>query len=225
MKERVVDILSVVIAAALLFTVAFGVTVRRANGPTADTFHIVIDAGHGGEDGGAEAADGTPEKHINLSIAQPLGDLLTVLGYTVTYTRTADTMVDAVGETLRKRKVSDMYNRLALIEQADLAVSIHQNKFSQTQYSGAQVFYGRGNAESAVWAESIRSSIVAQLQPHNKRPLKKGESSVFLLSHATVPLVLVECGFLSNEAEREQLKNREYQRQMAFAIAGGILGV
>ncbi len=225
MKERVVDMLSVITAAALLLTVAFGFTVRHTAGPTMHTFRIVIDAGHGGEDGGAEGADGTLEKHINLSIAQPIGDLLTVLGYTVTYTRTADTMVDATGNTLRERKVSDMHNRLALMEQADLAISIHQNKFPQTKYSGAQVFYGNGNAESRVWAEAIRSSVLTLLQPHNKRELKKGDNSVFLLSRATVPLVLVECGFLSNETEREQLKNREYQRQMAFAIVGGILQV
>ncbi len=222
-REAVVDVALVLVSAALLLTTAFGMAERRVDTDTSVApLRIVIDAGHGGEDGGAEAADGTLEKHINLAIAKPLGDLLQVMGYTVSYTRTDDSMVNATGATLRERKVSDMRNRLAQIEQADLAVSIHQNKFPQTQYSGAQVFYATGHPDSKVLATSIRAAVLSLIQPENKRELKKGESSVYLLSHATRPLVLVECGFLSHESERERLKTRGYQREMAFAIACGI---
>lgn len=225
MKATATDIAIVLVGAALAVTVALGVTGRRGASACVDTApHILIDAGHGGADGGAEGADGTLEKDINLAIARPLGDLLRVMGYTVSYTRTEDTMVGAVGDTLRERKVSDMKNRLALIEQADMTVSIHQNKFPQTKYSGAQVFYGTGSADSRALAESIRSSIIAFLQPTNTRELKQGDGSVYLLKQATQPVVLVECGFLSNETEREKLKTREYQLQMAFAVAAGVLG-
>lgn len=225
MKSTVTDIAIVIVSTALMITVAFGLTERRGASACVSTSpHILIDAGHGGADGGAEGADGTLEKDINLAIARPLGDLLRVMGYTVSYTRTEDTMVNAVGDTLRERKVSDMKNRLSLIEQADMTVSIHQNKFPQTQYSGTQVFYGTGSEDSGVLAAAIRASVIALLQPTNTRELKKGDGSVYLLKHATRPLVLVECGFLSNETEREKLKTREYQLQMAFAIAAGILG-
>ncbi len=227
MKQRLSaasDAAIVLVCAALALTVLFGVTARRSVGTVAATQpQIVIDAGHGGADGGAEAADGTPEKTINLAIAKPLGDLLQVMGYAVSYTRTEDVMIHTEGDTLRERKVSDMRNRLAIVEQADVTVSIHQNKFPQTQYSGAQVFYGTGAAESQTLAESIRGEILSLLQPHNTRELKRGDSTVYLLSKATRPIVLVECGFLSNPSELAKLKTPEYQRQMAFAIAGGIL--
>lgn len=225
MKATATDIAIVIVGAALAVTVALGVTGRRSTAACVDASpHILIDAGHGGADGGAEGADGTLEKHINLAIARPLGELLRVMGYTVSYTRTEDTMVDAAGDTLRERKVSDMKNRLSLIQQADMTISIHQNKFPQTKYSGAQVFYGTGSADSRALAESIRSSVIALLQPSNTRELKQGDGSVYLLKQATQPLVLVECGFLSNETEREKLKTREYQLQMAFAVAAGVLG-
>lgn len=223
MKSTVMDVAIVIISAAVILIMAFGMTEQRgASARVNDSPHILIDAGHGGEDGGAEGADGTLEKDINLAIARPLGDILQIMGYTVSYTRTTDTMVNAVGSTLRERKVSDIKNRLSMIEQADMTVSIHQNKFPQTQYSGAQVFYGTGSAESQVLAAAIRTSVLSLLQPENTRELKKGDDSVYLLKHATHPLALVECGFLSNETEREKLKLPEYQRRMAFAIAGGI---
>lgn len=225
MKAMVIDIALVVLGTAVIVTTAFGVTERRSAAAKPSTSpHVLIDAGHGGEDGGAEGADGTLEKDINLAIALPLGDLLRVMGYTVSHTRMADTMVNAEGDTLRERKVSDIKNRLSMIQQADMTVSIHQNKFPQTQYSGAQVFYGTGSTESQELATTIRAAILTLLQPKNTRELKKSDGSVYLLKHATQPLVLVECGFLSNEAERERLKTREYQLQMAFAVAAGVLG-
>lgn len=224
-KSTITDIAIVIFSVALMVTVAFGVTERRGVSARVNTSpHILIDAGHGGADGGAEGADGTLEKDINLSIARPLGELLQVMGYVVSYTRTDDTMINTEGDTLRERKVSDMKNRLSLIEQADMTVSIHQNKFPQTKYSGTQVFYGTGSADSEVLATAIRTAVIGLLQPTNTRELKKGDDNVYLLKHATRPLVLVECGFLSNETEREKLKTREYQLQMAFAIAAGVLG-
>jgi N-acetylmuramoyl-L-alanine amidase len=131
----VLDIALVLVSGALLVAVCLGITERR--GVTAKAVRqprILVDAGHGGPDGGASAADGTLEKDINLAIALPLGDILQVMGFEVTQTRTEDVMISTTGNTLHERKVSDMKNRLALIEQADMAVSIHQNTFSQQKY-------------------------------------------------------------------------------------------
>lgn len=191
---------------------------------TAPQPYILIDAGHGGGDGGAVAADGTLEKDINLAISAPLADLLRVFGYTVQTTRDTDISVhdpDVTG--LKNQKVSDIHNRLALVNSSMLAISIHQNQFPQTQYFGAQVFYAPGHPAGEGVGNAIRDSILTLLQPDNTRPLKQGSSNVYLMKHATVPTVLVECGFLSNETEREKLKTEEYQRQMAFAIAVGVL--
>lgn len=224
-KSTKMDVAIVLLCVAIFFEVLCGITMRRGTAAqTTPAPVMLIDAGHGGEDGGAEGADGTLEKHLNLAIAGALGDMLQVMGYTVTYTRTEDTMVNAEGDTLRARKVSDMRNRLSMIEAADMTVSIHQNKFPQTQYSGTQVFYGTASPESQPLAAAIRESVLTLLQPNNTRELKKGDSSVYLLKNATKPIVLVECGFLSNVAEREQLKTREYRQRLAFAIAGGVMG-
>ncbi len=222
-KTSLTDIALVLVSGGLLLTVLLGVAGRRGMvAQTESQPHLVIDAGHGGEDGGASAADGTLEKDINLAIALPLGDMLHIMGFDVLQTRTEDAMIFTEGNTLRERKVSDIKNRLSLIEQADMAVSIHQNKFPQSQYYGAQMFYAPANANSKVLAEAVRSSVLSLLQPDNTRELKKGEDTVYLLKHATKPLVLVECGFLSNEQECAKLKTSDYQRQMAFAIAGGM---
>ena len=153
----------------------------------------------------------------------PLADMLRVMGYQVSLTRTTDDMVGGVGSTMRERKVNDTKNRLAQAEQAAITVSIHQNKFTQSQYDGTQVFYSGNHEESRLLASAIRESVTGLLQPDNTRELKKGDSNIYLLYKATRPAVLVECGFLSNDAELRRLKDPDYQRQMAFAVAGGIL--
>lgn len=110
-----------------------------------------------------------------------------------------------------------------MAEQATVTVSIHQNKFPQTQYSGAQVFYSANAEESALLARCVQTQVVSLLQPNNTREVKRGTADIYLLHHATRPMILVECGFLSNEAELAKLKNSVYQQQMAFAVATGIL--
>lgn len=224
-KTRLTDSSIVMLCCVLLITVSAGLVHRRGMAaavlPSAPL--IVLDAGHGGEDGGAVGADGTQEKDLNLPITLSLADLLRVLGFRVSLTRDTDTMVNATGQTLRERKVSDLHNRLAMSETAAATVSIHQNKFEQTQYSGTQLFYGKQNENSRDLAECIRKSVVSLLQPDNTRPLKRGSDDVFLLKKATTPFALVECGFLSNEAERERLKTPTYQQQLALAIGGGLL--
>lgn len=201
-------------------------TVRRADAMfrASQLPVILIDPGHGGADGGASGADGTQEKTVNLAISQTLGALLRMLGFDVMLTRESDCSIHSPeAVTLREQKVSDMHNRLALYEQATLVVSIHQNQFPQTQYHGAQVFYAPQNERSQPLAAAIREQVLALLQPENTRELKRADSSLYLMSNTTVPVALVECGFLSNPAECAQLADPDYQRQMAFAVVGGVL--
>lgn len=187
--------------------------------------HILIDAGHGGEDGGAEV-DGVLEKDINLSISHRLADLLRLTGYTVDEIRTEDISVyDDDAETLRQKKVSDLQNRVERFnESADnIVVSIHQNKFDNSAYSGTQLFYSPNHQDSSVLAEAIRRSVVALLQPDNTRELKPAGSDIYILKQAKIPAVIVECGFLSNPEERANLLNEAYQGELAYSIAMGVL--
>jgi N-acetylmuramoyl-L-alanine amidase len=187
---------------------------------------VVLDAGHGGFDGGAVSADGTAEKNINLNITLMVANILRQAGYSVILTREADVSTDDVEtEQIAVRKKSDLRNRLSLMKDypGALFVSIHLNKFTTTAANGSQVFYSPKTEGSRQLSESIQSSIINLLQPYNTRVCKKATSSTYILYNATIPAVLVECGFLSNKAELEKLKQPDYQAQMAFCIAKGII--
>ncbi len=187
---------------------------------------IIIDAGHGGFDGGAEAYDGTPEKNLNLNISLYLRSFLRAFGFDTILTRDTDTSLESDGiETIRKKKTSDIHNRLNIMKDTDnsLFISIHQNHYHEQKYSGTQVFYSPQEAEkSSLLAQSIQTTVTDLLQPDNDRQIKKCGTSVYLIYNAVKPAVLVECGFLSNVNEAELLKTEEYQRKMAFCIALGI---
>lgn len=187
---------------------------------------IVIDPGHGGEDGGTVGFSRLMEKDINLDIALQLQKLLQISGYRVIMTRTTDISInDDNLDTVRERKSSDLHNRLKIVEaQGDcILVSIHQNHFTSSRYSGAQMFYSTKNSQSKVLAENIKARVIGLLQPENKRETKPTTNSIYLLWNAKVPAVVVECGFLSNESEAAKLNNKLYRQQMAFAIYSGIL--
>lgn len=186
---------------------------------------VIIDAGHGGFDGGAVAFDGTCEKDINLEIAKKLEKMLRFYGFSTVMTRTTDAAINDTGDRIRSQKKSDMYNRLSFMEENPdaLFISIHLNKYTTSAASGAQTFYSDNFPESKVLAEEIQKSISSLLEPYNKRTVKKGTSSAFLLYNAKTPAVIVECGFLSNHQDLEKLKDEEYQSKMAFAIADGII--
>lgn len=188
-------------------------------------FVILIDAGHGGEDGGTNSADGTLEKDINLSIAKYLKQMLDVAGYNTIMTREDDNQIgDNSLPTIRQRKVSDIRKRLELTQSNPncLMISIHQNYYSSPQYSGTQVFYSPSSPESRILAESVQGSVVSLLQKNNNRQIKEIGTNVYLLYNCKVPAIMVECGFMSNVNESEKLKNKDYQQQMAFSIMCGI---
>lgn len=187
---------------------------------------IIIDAGHGGFDGGASAADGTVEKDINLQIALKTAHMLKLNGFKVIMTRNTDTGTeDDESQTIPKRKKSDLSNRLQIMKDNPDAifVSIHLNKFTTSAANGAQVFYTKNYKEAYDLANSVQQSITTLIQPENTRVVKQGTDSTYLLKNATVPAIIVECGFLSNKAELEKLKSDDYQSQMSFAIISGIM--
>ncbi len=187
---------------------------------------IIIDAGHGGEDSGAVAYDNTLEKDINLKIALNLSDMLKAVGFDVLMIREDDISIYSEGHTsIKDKKISDMRNRLDIYNSSEdnIVISIHQNMFEDSKYSGTQIFYGAINENSALLAQSVQNSIVGMLQPQNERELKKATSDIFLLHNSSATCIIVECGFLSNTEELSLLKTDDYQKEISFAIMCGIL--
>lgn len=187
---------------------------------------VIIDAGHGGVDGGAVAGDGTLEKDLNLKIALILDKMLKMTGAETIMTRDSDISIhDKSASTIRAKKASDIHNRFKIMENNKdyIFVSIHQNSFSDARYSGAQLFYSPNNSSSADLARNIQNSFSSRLQKDNEREIKKCTTDVFLIYHANNTAVLCECGFISNKTELKKLKDTEYQKQVAFCIFSGIL--
>ncbi len=185
---------------------------------------VIIDPGHGGEDGGALAADGTKESGINLSIANKLMDLLLFMGCDAEMTRYEDISIhDASAETLRQKKVSDLKNRVAFINGREGAIllSIHQNSLpSDPSVRGAQAFY---NPQGQEMAETIQRSLNETVNTHGEKKAKAAPESVYLMKNAAVPAVLIECGFLSSAEETALLKEENHQKRLALAVAAGYL--
>lgn len=186
---------------------------------------VILDAGHGGPDGGSSAADGTSESNINLQITMKTDAILGLLGQETLLVRTTDTdLSDQTATTIAQKKVTDIRNRVKLINSHPeaLLVSIHQNAFSQEKYYGAQVFFG-SVGESKSLAESLQQNLNQYVDSTNHRKARPVETDVYLMKHIEVPGVLVECGFLSNPNEAEKLKTDDYQNQLAVAIAVTVL--
>lgn len=186
---------------------------------------IILDAGHGGFDGGCVSAEGVPEKGINLSILLRLKDLLEVNGYKVVVTRDSDVSIHDSGiEGLANQKSSDMDNRLELFNKYDNAVclSIHQNQFTDPIYHGAQMFYSATDSRSETLAKSLQESFAEILQPDNTREIKLCGKELFLCYFSKNPTVMVECGFLSNPEEASMLNTEEYQQKIAMTIFSGL---
>lgn len=187
---------------------------------------LVIDAGHGGFDGGAVGAGGVTEQGINLRIAQHTQALAGFFGIPTVMTRANEEALDYVeGRPIRENKVADIRARQHIAEETENAVflSIHLNKFEQSQYHGAQVFYSRNDPLSKTLAEALQKSLIAGADPGNNRQAKPAANTIYLMKKLQCPAVVVECGFLSNPAEAEKLQQPDYQKQLAVCIIGGYL--
>lgn len=191
--------------------------------PTSRT--LIIDAGHGGEDGGAVSITGAAESQINLAIACRLEDILALYGVAPQMLRREDVSLhDSGASTLREKKVSDLHNRVDMIETADspLLVSIHQNSYPEQRYHGSQVFYAPTQNSKEI-AQHFQQVLTAALDPDNGRAAKQIPDNVYLMNHITCPAVLVECGFLTNPEEEALLRQEGYQRKIAAALASAVL--
>lgn len=183
---------------------------------------VVIDAGHGGDDPGKIGINGAKEKDVNLSIARRVKAYLEKEDIRVVMTReTEDGLYDADAS---HKKVQDMKRRIAIIEETapNLTVSIHQNSYPEEYVHGAQVFYYEGSVEGQELADKIQKRLIEGADPENKRQIK-ANSSYYLLKKTKIPIVIVECGFLSNRTEAEALCSDEYQDRIAWEITLGIL--
>lgn len=182
---------------------------------------VVIDVGHGGNDPGKIGVDNVKEKDVNLQIALCLKAQLQARGVKVILTREGDVCLATNGAT--NKKVSDMHNRVSLINAsgADYMISIHQNSYPEAEISGPQVFYYGSSEMSKKLAEAIQAQLIVDLQPPKEREIKTG-NDLYILKNSQCPGVIVECGFLSNPTECENLQNPQYQQAVAAAIARAI---
>ena len=185
---------------------------------------IVIDPGHGGEDGGATSCTGKLESAYNLEISLRLDDLFHLMGYETKLLRKEDVSIYVTGSTIAQKKVSDLKERVRLVNETQnaLLLSIHQNQFSDSRYSGAQVFYA-GTPGSETLAKRLQSLLVTSLNPGSRRRCKES-TGVYLMEHISCTGVLIECGFLSNPREEARLGSPEYQKQLCCVIAAGVSG-
>ena len=181
---------------------------------------VILDAGHGGEDGGAVSPSGVRESEINLQICCRTDALLRLLGQPVMMLREDDRSLHSESaETISQKKVSDLKNRAAVVNGRSNAIliSVHQNMFGESKYRGAQVFYAPTSGSEAL-AEAMQSALRDHLAENNRRQIKLADS-VYLMNHVSCPAVLVECGFLSNPEECGKLCTPEYQKQIALVLS------
>ena len=211
---------AIMIGSASWFSQAVTVSNRQALLRSRTT--VVIDAGHGGMDGGATSCTGVLESRINLEVSLRVNDLLQLMGYHTAMIRTDDSSVDTEGSSIAQRKASDLKNRVRMVHQADhpLLISIHQNQFSDRKYDGAQVFYAQ-TPSSQTLAQALQSTLVEKLNPGSRRKCKQADG-VYLMQHIDCPGILIECGFLSNPAEEARLRSEGYQKQLACVIVDAV---
>lgn len=226
-QERVIAmipyyLLAVILVIGLAHGGSSAVTAAVQNTAVTRDNRIVIDAGHGGIDGGATSCTGVLESQLNLEISLRLNDLLHLLGYETVMIRTRDESVYTEGSTIAAQKISDLKERVRITLETENAilVSIHQNTFSDSRYSGAQVFYdgqGRGNT----LAKMLQTQLITSLNRGSHRSEKRA-TGVYLMEKIDCPGILVECGFLSNPEEEAQLRNATYQQKLCCVIAATI---
>lgn len=185
-------------------------------------YRIIIDPGHGGEDGGATSCTGKLESEYNLVISKRLDDLFHLLGYETCMIRTTDTSVYTKGDTIAQKKVSDLKERVRIVNETEngILLSIHQNNFPDNRYSGAQVFYADSEG-SQILAQKIQDTFVQSLNQGSNRKCKPSKG-VYLMEHIQHTGVLIECGFLSNPEEEAKLRDPDYQKKVCCVIAAAV---
>lgn len=215
-------VIGILIVATILGNKA--ITVLSENAPISDRKTIIIDAGHGGLDGGATSCTGILESQFNLNIALRLNDLMHLLGFKTRMIRTTDCSIHRSGESIAAKKVSDLKERVRIVNETENAtlVSIHQNYYPDSRYSGAQVFYAQ-TPSSAELANELQSAFVQTLNLGSRRTSKKADG-IYLMEHIEQQGVLIECGFLSNPTEESKLRDSMYQKRLCCVIGSVLSG-
>ena len=229
-RKRIMMILGVFLISSLVFTIQTAnvkeklKTTQTVALPVSNKV-IVIDAGHGVPDEGAQSTKGTTEAETNLKIALKLQNLLEQSGCKVILTRSDENAIyDIDSKTLKQKKISDIRNRVKIGNEssADIFVSIHLNKIPQPQYSGWQTFYNEKSQEGKKLATCIQNKLNEAIQKENNRVASKIEN-IYIINKVEIPTTIVECGFLSNPEERENLLSDSYQNRLAWGIYNGII--
>lgn len=223
-KKRILFINLTVILSIFVYSLNYSITQTVSSTPISN-HTIILDAGHGDPDGGAVAADGTVESELNLNVVLKLQKFLESSGSTVILTRSdKNGIYEATADTIREQKISDMKSRAKIANDsgAEMFVSIHMNKLPQTQYSGWQTFYKNNDDISKEIASNIQTSLNYFIKKENSRTIKS-ISGIYLTKNVEIPLVIVECGFLSNEEENKLLQTEKYQEELAWSIYIGIM--
>lgn len=230
-KKRIVMVFTMVFVSLLAFSFKIASSDELSKEITAETVAlpvtnkvIVIDAGHGTPDEGADSSNGVTEAEINLKIALKVQNLLEQSGAEVVLTRSDENAIyDLDANTLREKKVSDIHNRVKIGNKssADIFVSIHLNKIPQNQYWGWQCFYNQ-NEKSKILAESLQNNLNEAIHKENKRIAMKLDT-IYIMKNVEIPISVVECGFLSNAEEEKILQEDDYQNRLAWGIYNGIM--
>lgn len=226
-KKRMIFINLSIVIAVFIYSLSPASTLKTevVSSTPVSNHTVILDAGHGSPDGGASGEDGSIESDLNLNLVLKLQNLLESSNCTVILTRSDENGIyEADSKTIREKKVSDMKNRVSIANNsnAEMFVSIHMNKLEQTQYSGWQTFYKNQDENSKKIAETIQLSLNNFLKKENSRTIKS-ISGIYLTKNVEIPLVLVECGFLSNPEENKLLQTDSYQNELAWSIYIGIM--
>ena len=222
------------ISVSVLIAIAFSLNIikidKLTNQTSAETsdsaFTVIVDAGHGGEDGGAIGKSGALEKDVNLQFALKVNEYLSFFGINTYMVRTEDKSIgDESLSTIHERKVSDIRARLALMDMFENSIylSIHQNEFTQSYVHGTQVFYSPNSEESKRLATVIQKTVCSLTQPDNTKVPKESGTNIYVLYNATKPACLCECGFMSNPEEEKLLLSEDYQRKFSLALSFSVL--
>lgn len=224
-SKRPVVLFYILTISTVLFLVHIGsrtTTVLAQNTPPNREHCIIIDPGHGGEDGGATSCSGKLESSYNLEIASRLNDLFHLLGYSTRMIRTEDVSIYTSGSTLSQKKLSDLKERVRICNETpgSILVSIHQNIYPDSKYHGAQVLYANSKGSKQL-ASQLQSLLIETINPGSRRQIKQG-TGLYIMEHVSCPGILVECGFLSNPQEDAMLKTAEYQQQICCVIVSAV---
>lgn len=222
-QSKIITIAGTVCILGILLLSAFitnkAIDTYTENEKFKDRVCVVIDAGHGGIDGGAVSCTGIEESQINLEIAIRINDLLHLLGINTSMIRTEDISIYTSGNSIAAKKVSDLKERVKIVNQTENAIllSIHQNYFEDSRYSGAQVFY----KTDPTLAKQLQSALIETINIGSKRKVKKADG-VYLMQNISCPAVLIECGFLSNYSEEKLLRDQAYQKKLTCVIGATV---